>query len=118
MLGAIMKLITCYLCARPQVATDAHSPGELNARPWSFRLCQKEFFLPSLFVRHGNSQHASHHLIVREQVDAASPGGGLTCHTSRDGPHMLTQTRAEVQIVGAAIFGGGGCCAADSVMIT
>lgn len=49
-----MKLITCYLCARPQVATDACSPGELNAHPWSFRLHLKEIFLACLSSCYGN----------------------------------------------------------------
>lgn len=59
MLGEIMKLITCYLCARPQVAADACSPRELNAHPRSFRLCLKEIFLACLFARYGNSQRSA-----------------------------------------------------------
>lgn len=104
MLGEIMKLITCYLCARPQVVADACSPGELSTHPRSFRLCPKEIFLACLFARYGNSQRAPHHLPVREQVDPASPGGGLTCHTSRAALHTLTQMREEVQIVRPVVF--------------
>lgn len=104
MLGEIMKLITCYLCARPQVAADACSPGELNAHPRSFRLCLNKIFLACLFAHYGNSQRAPHHLPVREQVDPASPDGGLTCHTSRAAPHTLTQTRAEEQVGQTCVF--------------
>lgn len=118
MLGVIMKLITCYLCARPQVATDAYSPGELNARPWSFRLCLKEFSLASLLVRYGNSQRTPHLLPAREQVDPVSPGGGLTCHTSKSWhPHANTNTSRSANCRSCEMLGGGGC-AADTLMIT
>ena len=102
-----MKLITCYLCASPQVAADACSPGELNAHPQSFSLCLKEICLACLLARYSNSQRVPHHLLVREQVDPASRGGGLTYHTSRAAAHTLTQTRAQVQIVRPVTFQEG-----------
>lgn len=54
-----------------------------------------------------------------EQVDPVSPGGGLTCHTYTSWPpHANTNTSRSANCRSCEIWGVGGGCAVDILMIT
>lgn len=91
MLGEIMKLITCYLCARPQVAADACSPRETKRSPTILQTePKKKWSLPVCVCVSLLAMATASVLRITCQRGSrwypASPGGGLTCHTSGAAP--------------------------------